>query len=122
MGVFQMTPELMQVEYLIDRKCGAGLLLFELSQWCYVSNCTQNTLQTNFLDNIFVVTQMLNDVAAEIAKGKNINVLDLTGCFNTYQKLGNDLGNSGRLILEFNPSAIPALQNPTPLQSTFLNE
>ena len=65
---------------------------------------------------------MLNDVAAEIAKGKNINVLDLTSCFNTYQRLGNDLGNSGRLILEFNPSAIPALQTPTPLQSTFLNE
>jgi hypothetical protein len=103
MGILVMTPELMEVQYLIDRQCSTGLLFFELTQWCYISNCTQNSLQINFLDNIFVVTKMLNDVAAEIAKGKSINFLDLTDCFATYENLGSDLGNSGRLILGFNP-------------------
>ena len=105
LDIFKHLSVVYQIAYTFDKKCRLQELEFELTTWCVRTECSVNSLGSNFTKNIFSLTGAINEVAqilfAVFGGAGELDYDDLEEGFDTFSNLGKNLGKMSRVVLNF---------------------
>ena len=107
--IFQSFNVFYQAAFQVQTQCRMNEVQHEVMAFCLdpatPGNCSFNTLQQNFLGNLFKITAALNYIASDIVQEYTTNVditkVDLTVAKADWQNLGEQVGAVVRTVFGY---------------------